>query len=126
MRSTALTTQRESGTGASLIHIELPERATVEDALNVLRHRRELADLLTRIPVRIAVNREYVPATTSLRDGDEVAVIPPVAGGEGDSMSTGTTAGIERRFQVIDRPIVADDVSPFVGVASRTGKCQIA
>ena len=30
---------------------------------------------------RFAVNREYVPRTTVLRDGDEVAFIPPVAGG---------------------------------------------
>lgn len=29
----------------------------------------------------VAVNREYVPAETELRDGDEVAFLPPVAGG---------------------------------------------
>ncbi|HJT24432.1 MAG TPA: molybdopterin converting factor subunit 1 [bacterium] len=28
-----------------------------------------------------AVNQTYVPANTLLRDGDEVALIPPVAGG---------------------------------------------
>ena len=28
-----------------------------------------------------AVNREYVPGDTVLRDGDEVAFLPPVAGG---------------------------------------------
>jgi molybdopterin converting factor subunit 1 len=28
-----------------------------------------------------AVNREYVPADTVLREGDEVAFLPPVAGG---------------------------------------------
>jgi molybdopterin converting factor small subunit len=28
-----------------------------------------------------AVNREYVPAGTVLRDGDEIAFLPPVAGG---------------------------------------------
>ncbi len=31
----------------------------------------------------IAVNQEYVPMTHHLRDGDEVAIIPPVSGGEG-------------------------------------------
>jgi len=31
--------------------------------------------------IRIAVNREYVDATHVLADDDEVAVIPPVAGG---------------------------------------------
>jgi molybdopterin converting factor small subunit len=67
--------------GASLIHIELPEQATVEDALNVLRQRRELADVLARIPVRIAVNREYVLAGDALHAGDELALITPVSGG---------------------------------------------
>jgi molybdopterin converting factor subunit 1 len=30
---------------------------------------------------RFAVNREYLPASTILHPGDEVAFIPPVAGG---------------------------------------------
>ena len=67
--------------GASLLQIELPELATVEDALNVLRQRRELADVLARIPVRIAVNREYVEPGDALRAGDELALITPVSGG---------------------------------------------
>jgi len=32
-------------------------------------------------PPPAAVNREYVPPETVLRDGDEVAFLPPVAGG---------------------------------------------
>lgn len=31
--------------------------------------------------LRLAVNQEYVPGDHLLRDGDEVAVIPPVSGG---------------------------------------------
>ena len=31
--------------------------------------------------VSFAVNQEYVDRTTVLRDGDEVALIPPVSGG---------------------------------------------
>lgn len=33
--------------------------------------------------LRVAVNREYVDDTHVLADNDEVAVIPPVAGGSG-------------------------------------------
>ena len=32
-------------------------------------------------PVRLAINGEYQPWETALRDGDEVALIPPVSGG---------------------------------------------
>lgn len=48
-----------------------------------------VADLVDRYPsldgyapvVKIAVNRRYVDPETELREGDEVACIPPVAGG---------------------------------------------
>lgn len=33
------------------------------------------------VGVRLAVNRKYVPLDYVMRDGDEVAVIPPVSGG---------------------------------------------
>ncbi len=36
--------------------------------------------------LRFAVNQEYVDGDASLSDGDEVAVIPPVAGGAGDAV----------------------------------------
>jgi molybdopterin converting factor subunit 1 len=31
--------------------------------------------------IRLCVNRAYVPLSTALKDGDEIAVIPPVSGG---------------------------------------------
>jgi molybdopterin converting factor subunit 1 len=36
---------------------------------------------LARVPVRFAIDQEYVPASHRLRDDDEVAVFPPVSGG---------------------------------------------
>jgi molybdopterin converting factor small subunit len=33
------------------------------------------------VGVRLAVNHQYLPLDYLLRDGDEVAVIPPVSGG---------------------------------------------
>jgi molybdopterin synthase catalytic subunit len=67
--------------GTASIDIELPERATVDDALDALRERAELADTLARLPVRLAVNREYVEPGAALHAGDELAVIMPVSGG---------------------------------------------
>ncbi len=65
--------------GASSISIDLPVGATVADVMRDLR-RRPGADRLPPAPL-LAVNERYAPVTCRLVEGDEVAVIPPVAGG---------------------------------------------
>ncbi len=35
--------------------------------------------------IAVAVNQQYATAATVLRDGDEVALLPPVSGGAGDA-----------------------------------------
>lgn len=70
--------------GARFIDVELPPGATVADALEILQARNELSDALARIPVRMAVNREYADADSELHPGDELALIPPISGGCGD------------------------------------------
>jgi len=67
--------------GRSSLELELAEGATVADALEELRERDGLGELLDRLPVRAAVNREYVPTETALSAGDELGLIPPVSGG---------------------------------------------
>jgi molybdopterin synthase catalytic subunit len=66
--------------GADRLEVNLPEGASVADLVD------RIVDLFPDLsPVmksaRFAVNREYRPSTTILRPGDEVAFIPPVAGG---------------------------------------------
>jgi molybdopterin converting factor subunit 1 len=65
--------------GAEQIELELPDGSTLGALITDVRARPG-AELLPR-GVVVAVNREYAPAETMLRDGDEVAFIPPVAGG---------------------------------------------
>ena len=66
--------------GAGEVTLELPEQATVAAASAALkRDFPEIAGFLDR--AAFAVNREYVDAATHLREGDELAVIPPVSGG---------------------------------------------
>jgi len=67
--------------GSGCIDIQLPERATVADALDLLGKHGDLAEALARIPVRMAVNREYADPATELHAGDELALIPPISGG---------------------------------------------
>ncbi len=66
--------------GRDSVEIELDEEATVADAISVLTLLPGLS-VLERLPVRMAVNRDYATAETTLRASDELALIPPVSGG---------------------------------------------
>ena len=65
--------------------VEFPGPAKVVDVIEALRRKYErLEDLRQRVEqgvVLIAVNREFRKLDHKLKDGDEVAVFPPVAGG---------------------------------------------
>jgi molybdopterin synthase catalytic subunit len=67
--------------GRDSVEVELPEGATVAEALERLARLPGLADPLQRMPVRMAVNREYADAGTPLAAEDELALIPPISGG---------------------------------------------
>lgn len=60
--------------------MDIPIGATVQDLAAVLAGTDNRLGLLTT-HCRAAVNEEYVPAETTLCDGDEVAFIPPMSGG---------------------------------------------
>jgi molybdopterin synthase catalytic subunit/molybdopterin converting factor small subunit len=53
--------------GADVLERALPDGATVADALDELERRPPLDDLLARLPVRMAVNREVATPDTLLR-----------------------------------------------------------
>jgi MoaE-MoaD fusion protein len=71
---------RESA-GREEIDLRLPAGATAADAVEELALQPALGELLERMPVRLAVNREIVVPATPLDAGDELALIPPVSGG---------------------------------------------
>jgi molybdopterin converting factor subunit 1 len=60
--------------------LEIADKAIVADVLSVYRE---------RVPgfawdaIAVAVNQEYAQAGDVLKDGDEVALLPPVSGGYG-------------------------------------------
>ena len=66
--------------GHDELAVELPAGARVADLVAGLRARGGGLARLPESPVA-AVNMDYAPLATVLRDGDEVAFIPPVAGG---------------------------------------------
>jgi molybdopterin converting factor small subunit len=65
--------------GRDAIEVTLPPGAVAADALAVVRAQPWAARLAPSPAV--AVNQRYAKADVALRDGDEVAIIPPVAGG---------------------------------------------
>ena len=73
--------------GASEVTVDLPEGARVRDALDAL------GDLAPETPLVMAVNREYAPADRVLAAGDELALIPPVSGGETAAAHARVSAG---------------------------------
>ncbi len=62
--------------GAGSVEVDVPDGATVADVWPLLELGDEPAGLL------YARNRSYVEPTEALQAGDEVAVIPPVSGGD--------------------------------------------
>ncbi len=65
--------------GAPSVSLDVPPEATVADVLAALG-RRPGGDRIPASPL-VAVNQRYAAITASVNAGDEVAVIPPVAGG---------------------------------------------
>lgn len=74
--------RQKVGTGSE--SIDLPDGVTsIADLIDWLKtrspgHAEAFADLSV---VRCAVNQDYVPLETPVRQGDEVAFFPPVTGG---------------------------------------------
>lgn len=65
--------------GTDELELELPVGSTAADLVERLRARGGLE----RLPLEpaLAVNRVYAALSTPLSEGDEVALLPPVAGG---------------------------------------------
>ena len=66
--------------GTSEIEMEMPAGATVAELIESLKQKYPVLQTYTRF-ISVAVNRAYVGMQTELRDGDEVACLPPVGGG---------------------------------------------
>jgi molybdopterin synthase catalytic subunit len=80
--------------GTDSLAVEVPTGTTLEGL------RQKLAAEhpgLSRVPVAFAQNRDYARGDSVLRDGDEVAFIPPISGGSG--------ARELYRFDLVHEPI---------------------
>jgi molybdopterin converting factor subunit 1 len=65
--------------GSSVFSIEITEGASVEDLKQQILIKYPRFESLSSL--MIAVNEEYGNTDTLLKEGDEIALIPPVSGG---------------------------------------------
>jgi molybdopterin synthase catalytic subunit len=106
------------GTGADAIAIEAPLEARAFLAKLGERHPR-LGPLAHRM--RLAINGELADDTALVRPGDEVAVLPPVAGGSGSDERPAIASGISSAPLSIDAAVAhvshaaAGGIAIFVG-----------
>jgi molybdopterin converting factor subunit 1 len=119
--------------GSDSVRLEVPEGATVAEAMEELRGQPGLAEPLERMRVAMAVNREYAGPETALEPGDELALVPPVSGGadavharigEGALSLEGVTALVGRpgagaivSFQGTTREVERLDYEAYVEMA---------
>jgi molybdopterin converting factor subunit 1 len=89
--------------GRDSLEISLPQGATVAEAVEAIRREGSMADLIGRLPLRVAVNREYADPEARLAEGDELALVPPVSGGG------------EVHARVHDGPISVERITGLVG-----------
>lgn len=96
--------------GKAKLELELPEGATVGDAKQLLE---------TRYPLKLsgglaAVNQQFAQADIALREGDELAFLPPVSGGTAEAPEAVQPA--EDSFGLTYEPL---EVQPYVDWAIR-------
>ena len=67
--------------------LEVPAGTTVEGVLSISRLRSSNESEIWK-SLAVAINREYAQRSVELREGDEVALLPPVSGGLGNGAGT--------------------------------------
>lgn len=75
--------QAREWVGLSTLELELETPATVESAFAILKSKHPRLAEMER-SLLFAVNEEYAAPSHPLSDGDQLAVIPPVSGGEAE------------------------------------------
>jgi molybdopterin synthase catalytic subunit len=93
--------------GRDSISIDVPEGATVREALDAVGREHGLDELISALPVVMAVNRQYAAEGDALSAGDELALIPPVSGGEATVVHarvTGDQLSVDELVRRVARP----------------------
>ncbi len=91
--------------GKAAEEVSLPDGATVQDLLS---HYGENAKLKATLgSIAVALNQEYTSPTATLRDRDEVGLLPPVSGGA-DSAQPATQSRVQLTRTSIDTAALSE------------------
>lgn len=100
--------------------LELPDGADVSAALKLLGERHPVISRLTG-RFQTAVNQTMVPDTHALSDGDELALIPPVAGGQRRATIVEESPSVQRCMDEVTSEAMGGLVT-FTGVVRRQNR----
>ena len=109
--------------GTDRLSVELADGATVDDALAAAGERAELSELIERMPIRVALNREYVKGDAAIAAGDELALIPPVSGGAVHARVTADALSVDDLVAAVGRP-GAGALVVFCGTTRDVGRLE--
>jgi MoaE-MoaD fusion protein len=93
--------------------VELAEGASLGELFVVLQHRIPQLHQF-RQAIALAVNYEYAGAETRLREGDEVALIPPVSGGAPEAAASVNTIQTTDHAAIVRQPIDGTAISAAI------------
>jgi MoaE-MoaD fusion protein len=95
--------------GRSVEAVDLPEGARVREVL--LHYAREAPRFEAMVPsLAISVNQEYSRPDRALREGDEVALLPPVSGGLAEDGGDEVGGEVPGEVQIVREPIDTEAV----------------
>jgi molybdopterin synthase catalytic subunit len=103
--------------------LELAAGATVGDAVAALATRHDVVARL-RDRFRVAVNQAIVGDDHALADGDELALIPPVAGGAAHVVLSADAVSLDRCIAAVTGAGMGGIVT-FVGMVRRDGRAGV-
>jgi molybdopterin converting factor subunit 1 len=102
--------------------IELPDGAALPQLVAALEERHESVRAL-RGKYRLAVNQTFAAGDEALGDGDEVALIPPVAGGQRHARLLGEPPSLDRCVAAVGGPEMGG-ITTFTGLVRRHSRGQ--
>lgn len=110
--------------GRRELELQVPPGTTVAEAAALLLESHPLMAKLPTANILFAVNEKYAEPDTVLKDGDELALIPPVSGGSGaypdarvapDLTADPAAAAADGRFVLTTEPLSYEAVVGFLG-----------